>query len=55
MDNKPLEIQAESIIQHKLVKDGFLVTKPSFDEILRLESVDVEIAIADLYRKVQFE
>ncbi len=27
----------------------------NLDEILRLESVDVEIAIADLYRQVQFE
>jgi hypothetical protein len=32
MDNKPLETQAESLIQHKLIKHGLLVTKPSFDK-----------------------
>lgn len=31
MDNKPLEIQAESLIQHKLLQLGFRVTKPLFD------------------------
>jgi hypothetical protein len=31
MDNKPLETQAESLIQHNLIKYGLLVTKPSFD------------------------
>ncbi|MEH2282854.1 MAG: hypothetical protein V7K90_16240 [Nostoc sp.] len=47
MDNKPLEIQAESIIQHKLVKDGFLVTKPSFDkegsDLLIIENISQRI------------
>ncbi|NMG07681.1 hypothetical protein [Brasilonema sp. UFV-L1] len=32
MDNKPLELQAEKLIEHKLIKHGFLVTKPSFDK-----------------------
>jgi Uma2 family endonuclease len=33
----------------------WVLSEYNFDEILRLESVDVEIAIADLYRQVQFE
>ncbi|RCJ29025.1 hypothetical protein A6770_01120 [Nostoc minutum NIES-26] len=33
----------------------WVLSEYNFDEILRLESVDVEIAIADLYRQVEFE
>jgi len=33
----------------------WVLSEYNFDEILRLESVDVEIAIAHLYRQVQFE
>ena len=33
MDNKQLENQAEDYIKHKLIKFGFLVTKPSFDQL----------------------
>jgi Uma2 family endonuclease len=33
----------------------WVLSEYNLDEILRLESVDVEIAIADLYRQVQFE
>ncbi|MBD2678475.1 MULTISPECIES: Uma2 family endonuclease [Nostoc] len=33
----------------------WVLSEYNFDEILRLESVDVEIAIADLYKQVQFE
>lgn len=32
MDNKPLETQAESLIQYNLIKYGLLVTKPFFDK-----------------------
>jgi hypothetical protein len=32
MDTKPVEIQAESLIEHKLIKHNFLVAKPSFDK-----------------------
>jgi len=32
MDNRPLEIQAESLIQYKLINHGLLVTKPYFDK-----------------------
>ncbi len=33
----------------------WVLSEYNLDERLRLESVDVEIAIADLYRQVQFE
>ncbi len=33
----------------------WVLSEYNLDEILRLESVDVEIAIADLYKQVQFE
>lgn len=33
MDNKQLENQAEDHIKHTLIKFGFLVTKPSFDQL----------------------
>ncbi|MCC5628112.1 Uma2 family endonuclease [Nostoc sphaeroides] len=33
----------------------WVLSEYNLDEILRLESVDVEIAIADLYRQVQFK
>lgn len=33
----------------------WVLSEYNLDEILRLESVNVEIAIADLYRQVQFE
>ncbi|WGV26711.1 Uma2 family endonuclease [Halotia branconii] len=33
----------------------WVLSEYNLDEILRLESVNVEIAIADLYRKVEFE
>jgi hypothetical protein len=32
MDTKPLEIEAESIVQHKLIKHDFHVSKPTFDK-----------------------
>lgn len=32
MDTKPLETQAESLIQHELIKHGFQVSKPTFDK-----------------------
>ena len=32
MDTKPLELEAESLIQHELIKHGFNVTKPTFDK-----------------------
>jgi hypothetical protein len=47
MDNKPLEIQAESLIQHKLIKHGLFVTKPSFDK----EGTDLLI-IKDISEKI---
>jgi hypothetical protein len=47
MDNKPLEIQAESLIQHKLIKHGLSVTKPSFDK----EGTDLLI-IRDTSQKI---
>ncbi len=46
MDNKPLEMQAESLIQHNLIKHGLLVTKPSFDK----EGTDLLI-VKDLSEK----
>ncbi|MBH8551446.1 Uma2 family endonuclease [Nostocaceae cyanobacterium CENA357] len=36
-------------------QEKWVLSEYNFDEILPLESVDVEIAIADLYRQVQFE
>lgn len=47
MDNKPLELQAEKLIEHKLIKHGFLVTKPSFDK----EGTDLLI-IKDISKKM---
>jgi hypothetical protein len=47
MDNKPLEIQAERLIEHKLIKHGLLVTKPSFDK----EGTDLLI-IKDISHKI---
>lgn len=46
MDTKPLEIQAESIIQHELIKYGFQVSKPTFDK----EGADL-IVIDDIKNK----
>jgi hypothetical protein len=46
MDNKPLEMQAESLIQHNLIKHGLLVTKPFFDK----EGTDLLI-VKDLSEK----
>lgn len=36
-------------------KGKWVLSEYNLDEILRLESVDVEIAVANLYRQVQFE
>ena len=47
MDNKPLELQAEKLIEHKLIKYGFLVTKPSFDK----EGTDLLI-VKDISQKI---
>lgn len=47
MDTKPLEIQAEDLIKHKLLKFDFLVTKPTFDK----EGADLLI-IKDISQKV---
>jgi hypothetical protein len=47
MDNKPLELQAEKLIEHKLLKHGLLVTKPSFDK----EGTDLLI-IKDISHKI---
>lgn len=47
MDNKPLELQAEKLIEHKLIKHGLLVTKPSFDK----EGTDLLI-IKDISKKI---
>ena len=47
MDTKPFEIQAESLIEHKLVKYDFLVTRPSFDK----EGADLLI-IKDISKKI---
>jgi hypothetical protein len=47
MDNKPLELQAEKLIEHKLIKHGLLVTKPSFDK----EGADLLI-IKDISQKI---
>lgn len=46
MDTKPLEIQAESIIQSELLKHGFQVSKPTFDK----EGADL-IIIDDIKNK----
>lgn len=40
MDTKPLETQSESFIQSELIKNGFNVTKPTFDK----EGADLLIA-----------
>jgi hypothetical protein len=32
MDTKPIEMQAESLVQHKLLKSNFNISKPSFDK-----------------------
>jgi hypothetical protein len=47
MDNKPLEIEAERLIEYKLIKHGLLVTKPSFDK----EGTDLLI-IQDISQKI---
>jgi hypothetical protein len=47
MDNKPLELQAERLIEHELIKSGFLVTKPSFDK----EGTDLLI-VKDISHKI---
>lgn len=47
MDNKQLELQAEKLIEHKLIKHGLLVTKPSFDK----EGTDLLI-IKDISHKI---
>lgn len=47
MDNKPLEVQAESLIQHTLLKFGFYVTKPLFDT----EGADLLI-VKDISNKI---
>lgn len=47
MDNKPLELQAEKLIEHKLIKHGLLVTKPAFDK----EGTDLLI-IKDISQKI---
>ncbi len=47
MDNKPLEIQAESLIKHKLIKHGLIVAKPSCDK----EGADLLI-IKDISQKI---
>ncbi len=47
MDTKPLEIQAEDLIKHKLLKFDFLVVKPTFDK----EGADLLI-IKDISQKV---
>ena len=47
MDNKQLELQAEKLIEHKLIKHGLLVTKPSFDK----EGTDLLI-IKDISQKI---
>lgn len=47
MDNKPLELQAEKLIEYKLIKHGLLVTKPSFDK----EGTDLLI-IKDISQKI---
>jgi hypothetical protein len=47
MDNRPLELQAEKLIEHKLLKHNLLVNKPSFDE----EGTDLLI-IKDISEKI---
>ncbi|MEA5625065.1 hypothetical protein [Nostoc sp. UHCC 0251] len=47
MDNRPLELQAEKLIESKLIKYGLLVTKPSFDK----EGTDLLI-IKDISQKI---
>jgi hypothetical protein len=43
LDNKPLEMEAELLIQHELIKGGFKVAKPTFDtegaDLLVVESI----------------
>lgn len=47
MDNKPLELQAERLIEHQLIKHKLLVAKPSFDQegtdLLIIKSVSKKI------------
>jgi hypothetical protein len=47
MDNKPLELQAEKLIEHKLIKHGLIVAKPSCDQ----EGADLLI-IKDISQKI---
>ncbi len=47
MDNKPLELQAKKLTEHKLIKYGFLVTKPAFDK----EGTDLLI-VKDISQKI---
>ncbi len=47
MDNKPLELQAEKLTEHNLIKYGFLVTKPAFDK----EGTDLLI-VKDISQKI---
>jgi len=51
-----VQIEQPSVEVFRRNEQGkWVLSEYNFDEILRLESVDVEIAISDLYRQVQFE